>query len=171
MTAPRPLIEADRIAARVAELGAEIRAFYGDETILCIGVLKGSFLFMADLVRAIDGDVHCGFLGVQSYEGTESTGEVRITHDLRERIHDRHVLIVEDIVDTGLTLSYLVKNLKVRGPRSLRLCTLLDKPSRRQAPVEVDFIGFEIPDAFVVGYGLDYDESYRNLPYVGVLEG
>lgn len=165
------LYDADTIAARVEAMGKEIRSFYGDEPIICIGVLKGSFIFLADLVRQLPGDVECSFLGVQSYEGTTSTGDVRITHDLRGQIRDRHVLLVEDIVDTGLTLSYLLDTLGVRGPKSIKVAALLDKPSRRQVPVPIDFIGFSIPDAFVIGYGLDVDGRYRNLPYVGVFEG
>lgn len=163
-------IEPERIAARVADLGAQIRADYGDEPILCIGVLKGSILFLADLMRAIPGDVECGFLGVSSYEGTESTGHVRITHDLRSSIEGKHVLVVEDIVDTGLTLQFLMQTLSVRKPKTLKVAALLDKPSRRQVEVPTDYIGFEIEDRFVVGYGLDLDERYRNLPYVGIFK-
>lgn len=162
------LIAADRIAARIADMGAEIREAFGDEPILCVGVLKGSFIFMADLMRQISGDVRCDFLGVSSYHGTESTGVVRITHDLRSNIESQHVLVVEDIVDTGLTLDFLLRTLEVRGPRSLKVASFLDKPSRRKADVPVHFTGFSIPDAFVVGYGLDLDERYRGLPYVGV---
>lgn len=172
MSVTTPLLDADTLARRIAELGAEIRAAYGDDTpITCIGVLKGSIVFMSDLVRQIDGPVELEFLGVSSYEGTQSTGQVRITHDLHGSIEGKHVLIVEDIVDTGLTLSYLREMLKVRGPASLRVVALLDKPSRRTSPVAVEFTGFEIPDAFVVGYGLDLDERYRNLPYVGIYQG
>lgn len=170
MSTVRILIDAAALHERIGALGREIRAFYGDEPIVCIGVLKGSFIFMADLVRAIGGDVRCAFLGVSSYEGTQSTGEVRITHDLATSIRDAHVLIVEDIVDTGLTLAYLRRTLAVRGPATLRIATLLDKPSRRKQPVDVEFVGFTIPDLFVVGFGLDLDEAYRNLPYVGVFD-
>lgn len=164
-------IDSERIAARVAELGAQIRADYGDETILCIGVLKGSVPFLADLMRAIPGRVECGFLGVSSYEGTTSTGVVRITHDLKSPIEGKHVLIVEDIVDTGLTLEFLVQTLSVRKPASLKVAALLDKPARRKVDVPTDYIGFPIEDRFVVGYGLDLDEEYRNLPYVGIFKG
>jgi len=163
------MIDADRIAARVLELGAAIRADHGPDTPLhVVGVLKGSFLFMADLVRAIDGPVVCDFLGVASYEGTKSTGAVQLTHDLRTDVTGKHVILVEDIVDTGLTLHYLVRNMEARGPASLTVVSLLDKPERRQVDVDVDHIGFTIPDAFVVGYGLDLDQLYRNLPYIGV---
>lgn len=170
MSTVRILIDAAALHERIGALGREIRTFYGDEPIVCIGVLKGSFIFMADLVRAIGGDVRCAFLGVSSYEGTQSTGEVRITHDLAASIRDAHVLIVEDIVDTGLTLAYLRRTLAVRGPATLRVATLLDKPSRRKQPVDVEFVGFTIPDLFVVGFGLDLDEAYRNLPFVGVFD-
>ncbi|MEQ1501691.1 MAG: hypoxanthine phosphoribosyltransferase, partial [Myxococcota bacterium] len=159
------LLDARSIAARIAELGVEIRGWYPPEaTITVVGVLKGSFLFMADLVRSIDGPVACEFLGVSSYEGENSSGAVQITHDLRADIAGKHVLLVEDIVDTGLTLEYLRRMLGARGPASLRVVALLDKPSRRKVPVEVDRVGFEIPDLFVVGYGLDLDQLYRNLP-------
>lgn len=162
------LIPQERIAARIAELGRELDGIYGDEPVLAIGILKGSILFMADLVRAMAGDVRCSFLGVASYHGTESTGAVRITHDLDENIEGQHVLVIEDIVDTGLTLSYIREMLDVRKPRSLRVVTLLDKPSRRTTPVTVEHTGFTIPDAFVVGYGLDLDQRYRNVPYIAV---
>lgn len=163
------LIDAQRIAARVSELGAEIREAYGPETpITMVGVLKGSFLFMADLVRAVPGPVTCEFLGVSSYVGTNSSGAVQITQDLRADIAGKRVILVEDIVDTGLTLEYLRRALEARGPASLEVVALLDKPSRRQVTVQVDKVGFEIPDLFVVGYGLDLDQLYRNLPYIGV---
>ena len=132
-------------------------------------VLKGSFIFLADLVRAIGGDVKIEFLGVSSYHGgTRSTGVVRITQDLKHPIEGQNCLIIEDIVDTGLTADYLMRLLEVRGPRSLKLCSLLDKPGNREVEVPVDFVGFTIPDEFVVGYGLDLGELYRNLPYIAV---
>jgi hypoxanthine phosphoribosyltransferase len=135
----------------------------------CVGVLKGSFLFMADLVRAIGGDVRCEFLGVSSYHGgTRSTGVVQITQDLRYPIEGQDVLIIEDIIDTGLTMDYLLRMLRTRGPRTLTVATLLDKPSRREVDLSADHTGFSIPDEFVVGYGLDLGELYRNLPYVAV---
>lgn len=165
------LLDETTLQTRIAELGKEIREVYGEDTpITCIGVLKGSIIFLSDLVRTIDGPVELEFLGVSSYRGTESTGEVRITHDLHNSIAGKHVLVVEDIVDTGLTLSYLREMLEVREPASLRVVALLDKPSRRTSPVQVEFTGFEIPDAFVVGYGLDLNERYRNLPYVGIYQ-
>lgn len=165
------LLDADTIADRVDELGLEIRKAFGDEPILFIGVLKGSIIFMSDLARATPGDVELAFLGVASYHGTESTGTVRLTHDLTEDITDLNVVIVEDIVDTGLTLSYLRDMLSLRRPKSLAIATLLDKPSRRVTPVPIDFTGFTIEDRFVIGYGLDLDQKFRNLPYVGEIVG
>lgn len=166
---PEVLIDAERIAARVQELGREIRAEYpADATLTVVGVLKGSFVFMADLVRAVEGPVVCEFLGVSSYVGTRSSGAVQITQDLRVDVAGKHVLLVEDIADTGLTLDYLLRTLTARQPASLRVVALLDKPSRRKVEVKVDHLGFEIPDLFVVGYGLDLDQLYRNLPYIGV---
>lgn len=163
------LIAESTIQARVRELGAQIRAEAGDQCITVIGVLKGSFLFLADLVRAIPGEVKVEFLGVASYHGgTESSGVVQITQDLRKPIEGAWCLLVEDIVDTGLTIDYLHRMLQVRGPRALRVVTLLDKPSNREVEARVDYVGFTIPDAFVVGYGLDLGELYRNLPYVAV---
>ena len=163
------LIPEDRLQARIRELGAQIRADYGDETLTCIGVLKGSFVFMADLVRAIGGNVRCEFLGVASYHGgTRSTGVVKITQDLSNAIEGQNCLIIEDIIDTGLTLDYLLRMLEVRGPKTLKVCTLLDKPVHREADITPDYTGFTIPDEFVVGYGLDLGELYRNLPYIAV---
>lgn len=163
------LIPEERLQARIAELGRQIRADFGDRTITCICVLKGSFMFTADLVRAIGGDIRCEFLGVSSYHGgTRSTGVVRITEDLKNPIEGQDCLIVEDIIDTGLTMDYLLRMLEVRAPRSLRVCTLLDKPTHREVEVEPDYVGFTIPDEFVVGYGLDLGELYRNLPHIAV---
>lgn len=165
------LISAEQIRARIKELGKELTALYAGETVVCIGVLKGSALFLADLIREIDTPLEIDFLGVSSYQGTKSSGVVRITHDLRSSVEGRNVLIVEDIVDTGLTLSYLLRNLQSRNPKSLRVATLLDKPSRRKVEVPIDYAGFQIPDEFVIGYGLDLDELYRNLPYIGIYQG
>lgn len=165
----RVLISEERIRERIAELAVEIRAVLGEQPITCIGVLKGSFVFMADLVRALGGPVRCEFLGVSSYHGgTHSSGVVRITQDLRHSIEGHHCLLVEDIVDTGLTLDYLRDFLGGRRPASLRTVALLDKSSRREVEVQADFVGFRIPDEFVVGYGLDLGELYRNLPFIGV---
>lgn len=168
------LITRDAIAQRVAEMGKEIAAAYEDSLPLLVGVLKGSALFIADLVRHIDIPLEMDFMTLASYAGDEqrqSGGAVRITKDLDNIIEGRDVLLVEGIVDTGMSVSYLLRNLKARQPRSIRLCTLLDKPARRIVKVPVAFKGFEIPDRFVVGYGLDFRQLYRNLPYIGVLSG
>jgi hypoxanthine phosphoribosyltransferase len=163
------LISEERLQARIRELGRQIRQEYGDRTITCIAVLKGSFLFLADLVRAIGGPVRIEFLGVSSYHGgTQSSGAVAITHDLRNPIECQDCLVIEDIVDTGRTLCYLLRLLEVRKPRSLKVCSLLDKPDNRKVNLPVDYSGFVIPDEFVVGYGLDLAELYRNLPYIAV---
>ena len=168
---PRPLISTQDIAARVAALGSEIAARLPDGALTAVGVLRGAFIFMADLVRAIPRDVRCDFLGVRSYgAATETSGVVQITSDLGMPISGRHVLLVEDIVDTGLTLRYLLDLLQAQGPTSLHVCTLLNKPSRRRVEVPLDFVGFEIPDRFVVGYGLDAAQKYRNLPYVAAVD-
>jgi hypoxanthine phosphoribosyltransferase len=165
------LIEQRQLSARVGELGATIRADYGTDTpVHLVAVLKGAFMFLADLFRAIDGPATCDFMAVSSYAGRTSTsGEVRLLKDLDYSLQGRDVIIVEDIVDTGLTLSYLQEILRAREPRSLRTACLLSKPSRRIVDVAVEYIGFTIEDRFVVGYGLDFDERYRNLPYIGVL--
>ncbi len=167
----RPLFDAERIARRVAELGREITRDYAGKDLLVVGILSGSFVFMADLVRHIDLPLRVDFMAVSSYgDGTKSSGVVRILKDLNRGIDDRHVLLVEDIVDTGLTLHYLIENLSTRGPLSLKVCTLLDKAEARVRDVPIDYTGFPCPDAFVVGYGLDAAGLHRNLPYIGVLE-
>lgn len=160
------------IGARVRELGAEIRRDAGSGTpVHLVCVLKGAFMFLADLMRAVEGPVTCDFIVVSSYAGTSTTGQVQMLKDLSHPIDGRHVVIVEDIVDTGLTLSHLQQVFQTRQPGRLRTACLLSKPSRRKVDVPVDFIGFTIEDRFVVGYGLDYDEAYRNLPFIGVVEG
>lgn len=165
----KTLISEERIQARVRELGQTIRDDFPGEPVTVVAVLKGSFLFLADLVRAIPGEVRVEFLGVASYHGgTSSSGAVQITQDLRATIENQNVILVEDIVDTGLTMDYLVRMLQVRGPKALRIATLLDKPDNRETEVELHYVGFTIPDEFVVGYGLDLGELYRNLPYVAV---
>ena len=165
------LLSEETIAAKVKELGAQIAKDYADKNPLIVSVLRGSFVFMADLVRAIDVPCTGDFMSVSSYGGgTTSSGEVKITKDFDVSIEGRHLIIVEDILDSGRTLSYLMKTLKARGAASIALCTFLDKPERRVVPVEVAYKGFTVPDAFIVGYGLDYDQKYRNLPYVGVLK-
>jgi len=166
------LVQQDELAARVRELAAEVSADYADaeDGVLLVGVLKGALFFIADLMRALTVDCEVDFMAVSSYgSATQSSGVVRILKDLDAPLDGRHVLIVEDIVDSGLTLQYLVRNLKARGPASLEVCTLLSKPTRR-TDAEVKYVGFEIPDRFVIGYGLDHQERYRNLPYVAALE-
>jgi hypoxanthine phosphoribosyltransferase len=165
------LVSEAQIAAKVAELGARISADYAGRSVTLVSVLKGSLPFMADLMRAIDLPLRIDLMEVSSYGGnaTESRGLVRILKDLSASIVGEDVLIVEDIIDTGLTLNYLIRYLRGKNPATLRICTLLDKPARRLVDIAVDYIGFAIPDQFVVGYGLDYDEVYRNLRYVAVL--
>lgn len=162
------MISKEEIAEKVAELGKQIEAHYKDsDNLLMVALLRGSVVFLADLSRAIDLPLSMDFMTVSSYGSSmESTRDVKILKDLTENIKDRDVIIVEDIIDTGNTLSKVVDILTIREPRSLTLCTLLDKPSRREVQVDVDWIGFSIPDEFVVGYGIDYAERYRNLPYV-----
>jgi hypoxanthine phosphoribosyltransferase len=167
---PTELLSADVIRARVEALGAQIAADYAGKSLVLLCVLKGSFVFAADLARAIDLPLRVEFLGVRSYgDDTRSSGVVQITQDLTRPIVGDHLLIVEDIVDTGLTLSYLREQLLARMPASVKVCALLHKPSRRVRPVEIGYLGFTVADVFVVGYGLDHAEQYRNLPYVGVL--
>ena len=168
----RLLIGAERIRARVAEMGRQIAADYPDAPLRLIAILKGACFFLSDLARAIGRDVSIDFMGIASYgRDKTSSGEVRVTKDLDNEIAGLDVLVVEDIVDTGITLNYLCQVLQQRKPKSLRIATLLDKPSRRVKPVDVAYIGFKIPDEFVVGYGLDYAEKYRNLADICVLEG
>lgn len=165
------LLTEEEIAVRIRELGKQITEDYEGKDIVAIGILKGSVLFMSDVVRRIDVPVEIDFMEVSSYgSGTTSSGVVRILKDLNVKIEGKHILIIEDIIDTGYTLSYLLENFKTRQPRSIKICTLLDKPDRRKADVSADYTGFVIPDEFVIGYGLDYDQRYRNLPYIGVLE-
>ena len=165
------LFSEEQLKNRVREIAQQITADYQGKEIMLISVLRGSFVFMADLCRAIDLPCTLDFMAVSSYgKGTKSSGQVQITKDLSEDISARHIIVVEDILDSGNTLSYLLKILENRHPASIRLCTLLDKPDRRVKPVQVHYSGFTIPDAFVVGYGLDYAEKYRNLPYIGILK-
>jgi hypoxanthine phosphoribosyltransferase len=168
----RELISAQAIASRVAELGAEIDARLPTGPLTVVGVLRGAFLFMADLVRAIPRELHCDFLGVRSYgDATVSSGVVEITSDLGAPIAGRHVLLIEDIADTGLTLRYLHGLLAARGPASIHTCVLLAKPSyHKSGAPPLDFVGFEAPDAYVVGYGLDAGQRFRNLPFIAALE-
>jgi hypoxanthine phosphoribosyltransferase len=165
------LITGEQIQGKVAELGARISADYADREVTLVSVLKGSLPFMADLMRHIKVPLTIDLMEVSSYGGatTETTGLVRILKDLSSPIETRDVLIVEDIIDTGLTLNYPIRYLNGKNPASLRICTLLDKPARRLVEIPIDYLGFTIPDRFVVGYGLDYGELYRNLPFIGVL--
>jgi hypoxanthine phosphoribosyltransferase len=165
------MLSSEQIAARVGELGVQITRDYAGRDLVLVCVLKGSFVFAADLARAIDLPLRIDFLGVRSYgQGTATTGVVQITQDLARPIDHQDVLLVEDIVDTGLTMAHLVELLRTRGPASVRICALLHKPARARVAVAIDYLGFTIEDRFVVGYGLDLDDRYRNLPYVGVVE-
>lgn len=168
----KELISQHQLAERIGQLGAEIARDYGDRELILICVLKGSFMFLADLARAIPSrNLAIEFLGLASYgDATSSSGVVQITSDLTRSIEGKEVLVVEDIVDTGLTMEYLNENLATRRPASIRLCSLLHKPTHTVKPVPIHYLGFTIPDLFVVGYGLDYAQKYRNLPFLGVLE-
>ena len=163
------LLSERQLQARIAELGAAIGRDYQGKPLKLVGVLKGSFMFMADLARAIDLPLKVDFIGMTSYQGTKTSGVVRITSDLSRPIDGEHVLLVEDIVDTGLTMQYLLENLATRHPASVKVCALLEKPARAKVQVPIDYKGFTIPDEFVVGYGLDWDGRFRNLPFVGVV--
>jgi hypoxanthine phosphoribosyltransferase len=167
----RPLISEQQIQARIAEMGAQIDADYPDGDLYLIAILKGAFFFLADLARAVRREAYIDFMGISSYGmDTRSSGEVKITRDLDISLEGRHVLIVEDIIDSGVTLHYLTSLLQTRKPKSVRVAALLDKPDRRIRPVDVAYVGFQIPDEFVVGYGLDYAERYRTLRDVCILE-
>ncbi len=165
------LLTQEQLKRRVQELGEQISRDYRGRQPMFVGVLRGCFVFMADLLRSVDLYCDMDFMAVSSYgSGTVTTGAVEITKDLSKDINGRDIIIVEDILDSGVTLSYLVKYLSGRAPASVRLVTLLDKPARRRADIKADYVGFEVPDAFVVGYGLDYAERYRNLPFIGILK-
>ena len=164
------LISAEEIEEHVAEIGMKISEDFAGKDPIFVGVLKGCFIFMSDLLRHVSVRCSMDFMAVSSYSGVKSTGAVKINKDLSEDIAGRHIIIVEDILDSGVTLNYLKNFLMQRGPASIHIATLMDKPARRKAPVYADYSCFEIPDAFVVGYGLDYNERYRNLPYIGVLK-
>ena len=167
----RILLSEDQIQARIGELGRQLTADYHGKNPIFVGILKGVVVFFADMIRAIPIDCQIDFLAVSSYgSGTESSGVVRVKKDLSADIEGRHVVILEDILDSGLTLRHTVDYLMTKHPASLKICTFLDKPDRRRAEIQADYVGFTIPNLFVVGYGLDFDERYRNLPYVGVLK-
>ena len=165
------LFSQEQLQARVRELGAQITRDYAGKEVAVAAILRGSYVFMADLTRAIELPITVDFMSVSSYgSGTSSSGQVEIKKDLSDPIEGKELLIVEDILDSGNTLYYLSDVLRARKPASIRICTLLDKPDRRAKPIRADYVGFTIPDAFVMGYGLDYDEKYRNLPYIGILK-
>ncbi len=166
----RVLLDESAIKARIKELGRQISQDYAGRKLTLVGILKGSIVFMGDLMRSIAAECTIDFMAVSSYDGVSSTGVVRLNLDLRESAEGKDLLIVEDVVDTGLTLHYLLDNLRSRNPRSVEVCALLDKPDCRKAQVRAKYVGFSIPNEFVVGFGLDYNELYRNLPYVGILK-
>ncbi len=167
----KTLIDKEKLSRRISEIAGQIEKEYAGKEITLICILKGSVFFTVDLAKKINGDVKLEFIRVSSYnDGTESSGEIKMKLDLKDSIKDKDVIVVEDIIDTGKTLSYLIEYLKMKKPNSVKLCALLDKPDRRIEEVKVDYIGFQIPDKFVVGYGLDFDEKYRNLPYIGYID-
>ncbi|MFP4303029.1 MAG: hypoxanthine phosphoribosyltransferase [Spirochaetaceae bacterium] len=165
-----PVLTEEELRTITAELAARIREDYQGKDLLLVGLLKGSFVFMADLVRALEMPTEVDFMAATSYVGSESSGELVILKGLNESVHERHVLIVEDIIDTGLTLSKIRERLLVESPASLEICALVDKPARRQVEVPVKYVGREIPDLFIVGYGIDFDQKYRWLPYIGTID-
>jgi hypoxanthine phosphoribosyltransferase len=167
----RPIVTQEEVRARIRELGRQISVDYADKDLILVGILKGAYAFYADLARAIRIPLRVDFLVVTSYESKGSTsGKVKMMSDLTEEIAGRDVLLVEDIVDSGLTIKYLTQTLSKRNPKSIRVCTLLSKPERRKVDVPIHYVGFEIPNKYVVGYGLDYQQKYRNLPYLAVLD-
>ena len=168
MVIGKPFLTTEQIQAEVRELADRISEDYAGKEILVIGILKGAFMFFSDLVRAIKVPLTVDFIMVSSYMETETTGEVKVHHDIREDISDRDVLLVDDIVDSGITLNYIRERILARSPRSLKICVLLDKKGRRIVDVPIDYRGFEIPDEYVVGYGLDYENKFRNLPYISI---
>lgn len=170
-TKPRVLFSRQEIEATVSKLASEIRQDYQDKCPLLIGILKGSFVFMADLIRLLEFPLEVEFIRLSSYgRGKESSGKVKVVQGLRYSVKGRHVLVIEDIVDTGLTIAFLLDYLRKKGPASLKLCALTDKPSRRQIPVTIDYLGFTVPDKFIVGYGIDWDEKFRYLPDICFVE-
>jgi len=170
MVIGKPYLTTEQIQAKVKELADRISKDYTDKNILAVGILKGAFMFFSDLVRAIKVPLTVDFIVASSYLKTDTTGEVKIHYDLREDISDRDVLLIEDIVDSGITLNLIRERILARSPRSLKICALLDKKERRIVDVPLDYVGFEIPNEFVVGYGLDYDDKFRNLPYISIFK-
>lgn len=164
------LIDEETLQARIKEMAQQIKKEYERKVLTFICILKGSIFFTADLAKRIDGDVRIDFVRVSSYDGENSTGEIKMKLDLKDSIQGKDVIIIEDIIDTGRTLKYLKEYLKLKKPNSLKVCTLLDKKERRVCDMEADYVGFAIPDKFVIGYGMDYDEKYRNLPYIGYFD-
>lgn len=166
------LLSEEQIKVRIGQLGQELMAQYADKNPIFVGVLKGVVLFYADMIRAFDAPCQLDFMWISSYEGTQSSGNICVRQDVTTDLRDRHVIVLEDILDTGRSLEYVCRHLREKGVASLKVCTLLDKPQGRLPDVDMqaDFVGFSIPNAFVVGYGLDYNERYRNLPYVGILK-
>ncbi len=164
------LINKAKLEKRIEELAKQIEKDYDGKEVVLIGILKGSIMFMTQLAKNIKNDVLLDFMDVSSYEGTESTGKIKINKDIRDSIEGKDVIIVEDIIDTGRTLTYLLEYLKQKNPNSIKIATMLSKPSRRVVELAVEYVGFSIEDKFVVGYGLDYNEKYRNLPYIGYIE-
>lgn len=166
----KPYITEEKIKAKVAEIGAELSKKLKGKPVVAVCVLKGSFMFYSDLIRSLETDITCEFLGVSSYHGTTSSGEVKVTLDMAHPIEGKHVLLVEDIVDTGLTMNYLINSMRARKPASLTTVALLEKPQALKVPCKLDHVGFQITNEFVVGYGLDYEGYYRNLPYIGQVQ-
>ncbi len=168
---PHVLFNRADIEKTVSRLASEIARDYRDKHPILVGILKGSFMFMADLIRCLDFPLEVEFIQLSSYgRGTQTSGRVKVLHGLKSPIKDRHILVIEDIIDTGLTTSFLLDYLKRRKPATLRLCCLLDKPARRQVPVTIDYLGFTVPNKFIVGYGIDFSEKFRNLPEIGFIE-
>jgi hypoxanthine phosphoribosyltransferase len=170
MVVGKPFLAVDQIQKRVQELADQISADYEGKDFLVIGILKGAFMFFSDLVKFIKTPLTLDFIIASSYVKTDTSGEVKIFYDIREEIADKDILLIEDIVDTGITLNFIRERILMKGPKSLKICTLLDKKERREVTVPLDYIGFEIPNEFVVGYGLDYDNKFRNLPYIAIFK-
>lgn len=164
----KPFIETEKLQQRIQELGTQISQDFKGESVVMVGVLNGSFIFLSDLVRTMKLPVQIEFVSLSSYEGTESTGQVRFHLDVKQNLEGKNVVIVEDIVDTGLTIEFLLKHFKLKNPKSLKLCSLLRKKARLKTEVAIDYLGFDIEDKFVIGYGLDFNGNYRELPYIGV---